>query len=163
MKGLNLLFPTIPNLSGFIWEKSWNNRFEKCRCKLGENKGKKILLRFCATKWLNRTAPLGFQYNITILTLNSIFWVEQFYLFPLKPTGAVLFFPFKNKWNSSFCSDTHSMAQFYLFRRTLGGAVLFDLAHIKWSSSNSKAVNAAQFYLFRCTFNEATLFFPTHN
>ena len=28
MKELNLLFPTIPNLSIFIWENSWNNRFE---------------------------------------------------------------------------------------------------------------------------------------
>ena len=35
MKELNLLFPTIPNLSIFIWEKSWNNRFENTWVHIG--------------------------------------------------------------------------------------------------------------------------------
>ena len=36
---------------------------------------------------------LGFQYNITILTLKSIFWVKQFYFLRQTLDGAVLFDP----------------------------------------------------------------------
>ena len=82
MKELNLLFPTIPNLSGFMWEKSWNNRFEKCRCKFGENKGKKIFIEilrhqvveYRRTRYvfpLNRTCafqPDGFRPRLNNLT-----------------------------------------------------------------------------------------------
>ena len=104
---------------------------------------------------------LGIPYKILILTIKSILWVEQFYLFPLIPTGAVLFVPFKNKWSSSICSEAHLMAQFYLFRRTIGGAVLFVPVHIKWSSSIcSGAYLVEQFYLFRSNLSGAVLFMP---
>ena len=82
MKELNLLFPTIPNFSGFIWEKSWNNRFEKCRCNLGENKGKNFFIEilrhqvveYRRTRYvfrLNRACifqPDGFEPRLNCLT-----------------------------------------------------------------------------------------------
>ena len=41
------------------------------------------------------------------------FWLEQFYLFHLIPTSAVLFVPLKNKWNSSI---HYYLAVYYLHR-----------------------------------------------
>ena len=103
----------------------------------------------------------GFSCKILILTWKSISRVEQFYLFPLIPTGAVLSVPFKNKWSSSIFSDAHSMAQFYLFRGRLGGAVLSVMTHKRWCSSIcSEAYSMKQFYLFRSTINGAILFVP---
>ena len=92
---------------------------------------------FCHERFMMNNVSLlqGLPYKILILTLKSDLWVEQFYLFPVILTGAVLFVSFQNKWSSSFCSDAHSMAQFYLFWSISGGAVLFVPAHIKWSSS----------------------------
>ena len=78
---------------------------------------------------------LGIPYKILILTIKSILWVEQFYLFPLIPTGAVLSVPFKNKWSSSIGSEAHLMAQFNLFRSIFGGAVLSVPTHNRWCSS----------------------------
>ena len=49
---------------------------------------------------------LELSYKTLILTLKSILRVEQFYQFPMIPTGAVIYVPFKNKWSSSIC-DAH--------------------------------------------------------
>ena len=82
MKELNLLFPMIPNLSGFIWEKSWNNRFEKCWSNPGENKGKifiieilrHLVVEYRRTRYvfpLNRTCafqPDGYRPRLNCLT-----------------------------------------------------------------------------------------------
>merc|ERR1711914_9856 len=104
---------------------------------------------------------LGIPYKIPILTIKSILWVEQFYLFPLIPTGAVLSVPFKNKWSSSICSEAHLMAQFYLFRSIFDGVVLFVPTHNRWLSSiYSGAYSMKQFYLFRRTINGVVLFVP---
>ena len=94
MKELNLLFPTIPNLSGFMWEKSWNNRFEKCWSNPGKNKGKifimeilrHLVVEYRRTRYvfpLNRTCafqPDGFRPRLNCLTswLNWFFNLNQF-------------------------------------------------------------------------------------
>jgi len=71
MKELNLLVPTKPNLSSFIWEKSWNNRFEIFRHQVVEYRRTRYVFP------LNRTCAFSTAVELSNQLVKLIFQPES--------------------------------------------------------------------------------------